>query len=99
MGKSTSLRSLQVSSYSSLPDFNIPTITSQLPNLQRLWISAPEPQKIVSGAKVSYKTVAATDLRKEMAGKLSAKLREITISGKGFKTISDTILQVIKLQY
>lgn len=68
---------------------------SQLSNLQRLWISAPEPQKIISGPKVSYKVVAATDLRNEMTGKLPLKLRDITISGKGFTSISETILQVL----
>lgn len=89
------MRSLQVSTYSGLPDFNIPKIASQLSNLQKLQISAPDPQKIISGPKISYKTVSATDLRKEMTGKLPLKLREITISGKGFTTISETILQVL----
>lgn len=95
LGKSTSLRSLRVSTYPGLPDFNIPRIVAQLSNLQQLWISAPEPQKMISGPKVTYKSVAATDLRKEMTGKLPLKLREITISGKGFSTINDNILQVL----
>lgn len=92
-----SLRSLRVSTYPNLPDYNIPKITSQLLNLQKLWISAPEPQRVAPGpnSKVTYKTVAATDLRKEMTGQLPLKLREITISDKGFTGISDTILKVL----
>lgn len=99
LGKSTSLRSLQLSTYSGLPDFNIPNIVSNLSNLQKLQISSPEPQKVISGPKITYKNVAATDLRKEMAGQLPLKLREITISGKGFKSISETIFQVFELHY
>lgn len=95
LGKSTSLRSLQLSTYSDLPDFNIPKIVSQLSNLQKLWISSPEPQKVISGPKITYKNVAATDLRKEMTGQLPLKVREITISGKGFTSIADTIFQVL----
>lgn len=97
MGKSTSLRSLHVSTFSGLADFNIPKITSQLLNLQELWINAPEPQKVSSGpnSKVTYKTVSATDLRMEMAGQLPLKLREITISGKGFTGVSESILKVL----
>lgn len=94
MGKSTSLRSLQLSTYSDLPDFNIPKVVSNLSNLQKLWISSPEPQKVISGPKITYKNVVATDLRKEMTGQLPLKLREITISGKGFTTIGDSIFQV-----
>lgn len=97
MGKSTSLRSLKLSTYSGLPELNIPKIVSQLSNLQKLQISSPEPQKVISGPKISYKNVAATDLRKEMNGKLPLKLREITISGKGFTTIAETIFEVKEL--
>lgn len=96
LGKSTSLRSLRVSTYSNLPDFNIPKIVGNLLNLQKLWISSPEPQKVmtVKDSKVTYKTISATDLRKEMSGQLPLKLREITISGNGFTGISETILKV-----
>ncbi|XP_055324765.1 chaoptin [Sitodiplosis mosellana] len=96
LGKSTSLRSLQLSTYADLPDFNIPKVVSKLSNLQKLWISSPEPQKVISGSKITYKNVAATDLRKEMTGQLPLKLREITISGKGFMSIAETILQGVQ---
>lgn len=96
MGRSTSLRSLRVSTYSNLPDFNIPKIVENLLNLQKLWISSPEPQKIIAAqnSEVTYKTVSGTDLREEMAGNLPLKLREITISGNGFTDLSETILKV-----
>lgn len=97
LGKSTSLRSLRVSTYSSLPDFNIPQIVQHLLNLQKLWINSPEPQKVKTAApntKATFKSVSATDLRKEMTGKLPLKLREITIGGKGFTSISEDILKV-----
>ncbi|XP_031631630.1 chaoptin isoform X2 [Contarinia nasturtii] len=96
LGKSSSLRSLQISPYLNIADFNIPTIVSQLLNLQKLCISAPEPQKITTGPKVTYKSVTATDLRKEMTGRLPLKLREIMISGEGFTSISDTILNGVQ---
>lgn len=94
LGKSTSLRSLGVSTYGMLKNFNIPRSVSQLLNLQQLSISAPEPQKVLTGGKVSYKTVPATDLNKELSGLLPFKLREITIKGQGFTSISDSILKV-----
>lgn len=90
------MRSLRVSTYSNLPDFNIPNIVGNLLNLQKLWISSPEPQKVkqVKDSKVTFKMVSATDLRKEMSGQLPLKLREIIISGKGFTGVSETILKV-----
>lgn len=94
-GRTTSLRSLRVSTYPNVADFNIPVAISQLSNLQKLWIDAPEPQKIVSGGRVTYKSVAASDLRREMMGLLPYKLRDITIGGKGFKILSESMLAVI----
>lgn len=102
MGKSTTLRSLRVSTYSNLPDFNIPQIVQDLLNLQKLWINSPEPQKvktIAPNTKATFKTVSATDLRKEMTGKLPLKLREITIGGNGFTGISEDILKVYTADY
>lgn len=82
-----------------MPDFNIPKIVENLLNLQKLWISSPEPQKVKTApnSKATYKMVSATDLRKEMTGHLPLKLREITISGKGFTGISDAILKVKRI--
>lgn len=80
-----------------MPDFNIPRIIKHLSNLQKLWINSPEPQKVKATApntKSTFKTVSATDLRKEMTGKLPLKLREITIGGKGFTSLSEDILKV-----
>lgn len=99
MGRTTSLRSLRLSTYPNIPEFNIPNVIYQLFNLRKLWIDAPEPHKVKSTNGIvgptSSKTIIASDLRNEMSGRLPHKLREITIGGKGFTTISDSILKVI----
>lgn len=71
-----------------------------MPNIRQLWIDSPEPQKVVTTEanglpKTTYKSVTASDLRKEMAGPLSPKVSELTIAGQGFTTLSGAILNVI----
>lgn len=93
LSKIIHLRSLRISSYSNINNFNIPKILENVPNLRSLWIEAPEP--IQSSADNSNPILVSTDLRKEMDGLLPVKLREITISGQGFTKIADSILNVM----
>lgn len=102
MERIKNIRSLHISSYPNVPDFNIPRVIAPLENLRELWIDAPLAPKASSllptgtPAQTVPQPVASTDLKKEMAGELPAKLRKVTISGKGFTQIADNILDVSK---
>lgn len=95
---SNSLKSLRISTCPHIEDFNVPRIISEMNNLRSLWIEAPvAPHTSTSSqgtTQIIAKTVIATDLRKEMAGPLPYKLRKLTVSGKGYKIISDVLLNV-----
>lgn len=97
-GQTNSLKSIRLSSYQHINDFNIPKAISGLGNLRSLWIEAPVAPHISSSSqtvnKVSTAAVFATDLRKEMLGYLPSKLRQITIGGKGYTILSDLLLSV-----
>lgn len=94
------LRSLRVSTYPNVRDFNIPTIVAYLDNLRDLWIDAPVAPKVSSSfptempVTTTAQPIIASDLRKEMTGRLPTKLRRVTIGGKGFTQIADNILSV-----
>lgn len=92
------MKSLRISTYPHINDFNIPKVITGLGNLRSLWIEAPVLPHISpssqSNNKVSTAPVFATDLRKEMLGYLPSKLRKITIGGKGYMILSDLLLSV-----
>lgn len=95
------MRSLKISTYPNVPQFNIPRIISNLENLRELWIEAPSAPKIstfqptdLSMPVVVTPPIVASDLRAEMTGALPVKLRKVTIGGRGFSKIDDTILNV-----
>lgn len=103
LGTTASLKSLHLSPYPNVYDFNIPNLVHGLDNLRSIWIDAPvaprvsatsAPATIVYAPLVSQKSILASDLRKEMFGTLPRKLRSITVAGKGFNTVAETILSV-----
>lgn len=92
LSKIIHLRSLRISSYSNINNFNIPKILENVPNLRSLWIEAPEARR--PSIDETKSTLISTDLMKEMDGVLPVKLREITFSGQGFSNIANSVLNV-----
>lgn len=93
------LRSLRISTYPGLANFNIPNILADVDNLRDLWIEAPAPKlaKIVTKEGLeTYQLVqdAASDLRTELFGYWPRKLKNLTISGPGFNQLAEGILDV-----
>lgn len=98
-----SLRSLKISPCLSIQTFNIPALLEDSDNLREIWIESPAPARtqhevsfdaIANIGRTEPKTPPATDLRKEMLGSFPLKLRSVTISGKTFNNIADTIFKV-----
>lgn len=104
LGTTASLKSLQLSPYPKVFDFNIPKLVHGLDNLRSVWINAPIAPRISATSApasavlhsplVSQMPIVASDLRKEMFGTFPPKVRSITIAGKGFYTVAETILSV-----
>lgn len=98
LGQTNSLKSLRISTYPHIEDFNIPKAIFGLENLRSLWIEAPVAPHTSPTSHLNNKTppkaVVATDLRKEMAGLLPHKLRKITVGGKGYTLVSELLLRV-----
>lgn len=97
------MRSLRLSPYPNVEDFNIPEIVDDMDNLRELWIEAVQPLKVTQvtlDAGIASSQPAAppmqitTDLRQEMEGDLPPKLKKLTISGTGFTQLSDNVLNV-----
>lgn len=101
------LRSLRMSTYPNIRQFNIPAVIDKVPNLRTLWLEAPEPrpqrvhldvtsndpqQGVASVPMISFDT----DLGPEMLGELPPKLRNVTFSGLGFTSLADTVLEGIR---
>lgn len=99
LNKLKNLRSLRLSTYPGLSNFNIPTILEDVDNLRELWIEAPAPKltKIVTKEGLeTYQMIQdpASDLRMELQGELPRKVKSLTISGAGFNRLADGILDV-----
>ena len=99
LNKFHKLRSLRLSTYPKLQNFNIPTILEDVENIRELWIEsvAPYTERFVSPEGVeSNKLVqeSASDLQTELYGFLPRKLNNLTISGAGFNRLADGILDV-----
>uniref|UniRef100_A0A182SDA4 LRRCT domain-containing protein n=1 Tax=Anopheles maculatus TaxID=74869 RepID=A0A182SDA4_9DIPT len=102
------LRSLRISTFPALSNFNIPRILENANNLRELWLEAPKsPSSSTSGSGYTGATgtpakaskpiaVPATDLRREMDGLLPRKLQTITFGGTGFSRLSDTVLKGVR---
>ncbi|XP_055525782.1 chaoptin [Wyeomyia smithii] len=93
------LRTLRVSTYPNIQNFNIPRILENSHNLRELWIDAPKPpqDRSDSGGSSAPRTpklasVPASDMRREMEGLLPRKLQSITFSGSGFNNLADNVL-------
>ncbi|XP_037921990.1 chaoptin isoform X3 [Hermetia illucens] len=95
------LRSLKITAYAHIPNFNIPMFVENQYNLRELWVEAPRPiagsQNDPSGKQPP--TYKQTDLKSEMKGKLPAKLKNITISGPGFSSLAEDILKGMRSPY
>ncbi|XP_037026425.1 chaoptin isoform X1 [Bradysia coprophila] len=100
-----SLRSLKISPCLSIPTFNIPALLEDNDNLRELWIESPGPARsqhetsfdaIANIGRTEPKGPSSTDLRKEMLGNFPLKLRSVTISGKTFTNIAETIFKGIE---
>lgn len=94
-----SLRSLRISTYPNIQNFNIPKVLETAENLRNLWIESPAPKTIIVVGndgleQVEKVPVPASDLKKEMYGQLPSKLKNITISGDGFSRLAETIFEV-----
>uniref|UniRef100_A0A182QLG2 Chaoptin n=1 Tax=Anopheles farauti TaxID=69004 RepID=A0A182QLG2_9DIPT len=99
------LRSLRISTFPALANFNIPRILENANNLRELWIEAPKPPSSLlatnlqpaAGPKSSKPiAIAATDMRREMEGSLPRKLHSITFGGAGFSRLSDAVLKGVQ---
>lgn len=104
LNKFQNLRSLRLSTYPGLYNFNIPQILDEVDNVRELWIEAPAPKmlKIVTKEKLeTWQLVqdSASDLRNELIGLLPRKLKDLTISGAGFNRLADGILEVSLLSF
>ena len=99
LNKLNSLRSLRISTYPNIHNFNIPKILEDVENLRELCIVSPAPQTQLIVGKDGIEVtqiipVMASDLKKEMDGSLPPKLRNITISGNGFNKLAESIFNV-----
>lgn len=99
MNKLRSLRSLKLSTYPKLTQFNIPVILEDVDGLRELIIEAPVPRMVKVTSKEGFETYqlaqdSASDLGMEMFGYLPNKVRSITISGAGFNRLADGIFDV-----
>lgn len=100
------LRSLRISPYTKVKDFNIPNLIQDMHNLRDLWIEAPKPYYSAAmdmaapmkGSPMSSTSPSSssshTDLNKEMDGELPFKLRRVTFGGQDFTHLSDNVLNV-----
>lgn len=96
LSKLNSLRSLRISTYPNLHNFNIPRILEHCANIRNLWIEAPISVSVDDSIHTAAPApVIGTDLRREMDGFLPHKLGNITISGSEFNTLSDNIFKVV----
>ncbi|XP_019875931.2 chaoptin isoform X2 [Aethina tumida] len=80
--KMYSLRTLKINVYKDLKNFNIPTVLQFNSGLRNLEIHIPNPTD--------------KNLDKELSGEFPPKLRNITFSGRGIKSLGQNILQGIK---
>lgn len=99
MSQLQALRTLRVSTYPKLNNFNLPVILDDVDGLRELIIEAPTPKMVKVVSKEGFETYqhvqdSASDLRKELYGYLPMKVRSITISGAGFNVLSDGIFDV-----
>ncbi|XP_058821803.1 chaoptin [Topomyia yanbarensis] len=97
------LRTLRISTYQNIQNFNIPRILENSNNLRELWIDAPKAPPDRSGSmgstapkKPQLLTIPASDMRREMEGQLPFKLTRITFSGSGFNSLADNVLSGIR---
>lgn len=98
------LRSLKVTAYSHLKDFNIPNLLANHHNIRELWIEAPQPfMRIIPQSQGQEPKIvqmgSPTDLMKEMSGHLPSKLKNITFSGPQFSALGETILKGMRSPY
>lgn len=99
LSKFKDLRSLRLSTFPGVSNFNIPTIIEDCENLRTLWIDAPGPKMVKVISKEGVETYQltqdyASDLRQELNGILPRKLKNLTFSGAGFNRLSEDILDV-----
>lgn len=94
LGNMSYLRTLKISAYSNINNFNIPQLITHVPSIRSLWVY--EPSDVTTNATKSKTTPIKTDLRLEMEGKLPEKLREVQITGQGFQAIAENILNGIQ---
>ncbi|XP_062700932.1 chaoptin-like isoform X2 [Aedes albopictus] len=96
------LRTLKISTYPNIQNFNIPRVLENAHNLRELWIEAPKPpSKSRPESPVGPKTpkpvsIPSSDMRREMDGTLPQKLKSITFSGSGFNRLADNILKGVQ---
>lgn len=99
LNKFQNLRSLRLSTFPGLSNFNIPQILDDVDNVRELWIEAPAPKMVKVVSKEGLETwqliqEPASDLRAELYGMLPRKLKDLTISGAGFNQLADGVLEV-----
>jgi hypothetical protein len=80
-----------MSTYPKINNFNIPKVLDNVENLRYLWIEAPQSNPSSDGKGGG----SSVDLKREMEGRLPLKLKNITISGKGFTKLAENIFKVI----
>lgn len=99
-----SLRSLRLSTYPTLPNFNIPVVLDDVDCVRELTIEAPPPKMVKIVSKEGFETYqlvqdSASDLRMELYGYLPNKVRSITISGAGFNRLAEGIFDVRRIKF
>ncbi|XP_062537568.1 chaoptin [Armigeres subalbatus] len=101
LSKLNFLRTLKISTYPNIQQFNIPRVLENTHSLRELWIEAPKPPSRFESSGSAPKipkpvSVTSSDMRREMEGNLPRKLKSITFSGSGFNRLGETVLRGIQ---
>ncbi|GAB0092364.1 chaoptin [Sergentomyia squamirostris] len=100
LSRMTSLKTLIISPYPDVINFNIPVIVEEIETLRQLEIEAPQAIPVAYAGESSFmrprKDAPKTDLKLEMDGSLPPKVKSIVIRGQGFTQISNNFLNGIQ---
>ncbi|XP_059621285.1 chaoptin [Phlebotomus argentipes] len=99
LSKLSSLKTLIISPYPDVINFNIPVAIEEVETLRQLEIEAPKPIPAAYAGDVGFmrpKTNPKTDLKLEMDGIMHPRLRTIVLRGTGFKQVANSILNGIQ---
>ncbi|XP_055678152.1 chaoptin-like [Lutzomyia longipalpis] len=99
LSKMSSLKTLAISPYPDVINFNIPLVVQEVETLRQLEIEAPQPIPVAYSGDSAFmrpRTDPITDLKLEMDGIFPAKLKTVILRGKRFKQVANNILNGIQ---